>query len=71
MTTQEKLNLITWEYPLEIISGMTIGRPNPAVTLVCKDYNFKITLDAYRSRIKNQELAFTLFELYLSEGFNK
>lgn len=47
-------------------AGMQCGMPME-ITLECEVVDFKITIGNCRSQLKNKELAFTLFELYLDE----
>lgn len=60
--------LIKWEtYPKQQIGGQTCGMISYGTTLICEEVGFSITIDNYRSQIKNKELALILFELYLQK----
>jgi protein subunit release factor B len=47
--------------------GQIVGMYQRGVSLYSEETGFKITIDNYRSQIKNLELALQLFELYLDE----
>jgi len=54
-------------YPKREPGGQSCGIVNYGVTLYCPHTNFSVSLQAYRSQIKNWELCMQLYELYLSE----
>lgn len=61
-------NLIKWEaYPKKQTGGQTVGMMYYGTTLICEDVGFSVTVDYFRSQLKNKELAIILFELYLNE----
>jgi protein subunit release factor A len=66
---KEILDEVRFEsYPkTEILGGQTCGMMPTGVTLICKAVGFEISINNYRSQIKNKELAMTLFALYLAE----
>jgi len=69
---QETINyiktLIEWKSPRQHMSGgQTCGMPLSDVTLICEQVSFEITIGYHRSMLKNKELAWNLFELYLDE----
>jgi protein subunit release factor A len=65
---QEYKSKVKWEtWPkTEGLGGQSIGRI-PSVKLISLETDFEICIGAYRSQIRNKDLAATLFELYLNE----
>lgn len=60
--------LVEWRTLKQHMSGgQTCGMPSSEVTLICDQVNFEITIGYHRSMLKNKELAWNLFELYLDE----
>lgn len=57
----------TWETYPKGTGGQHVTVCRAGVTLICRDVGFELTVDFYRSQIKNKELTLTLFELYLEE----
>lgn len=62
------LSMIKWgTYPEKITTGgQTTGTIITGITLEIEGY-FKISINAYRSQLKNKELCLTILELYLME----
>ena len=48
-------------------NGQSTGTICSTVTLVNEEMDFSIRISAYRSVIKNKQMAITLFSLYLDE----
>ena len=60
--------LIEWRTNRQHMSGgQTCGMPTSEVTLICEQVSFEITIGYHRSMLRNKELAWNLFELYLDE----
>jgi protein subunit release factor B len=51
----------------EKTGGQTCGMTPTGVKLICQAARFEVSVNNYRSQIKNKELALLLFELYLQE----
>lgn len=63
---------IVWEYVnWDRQGGMNVCLSDPAARLICDEVGFSVTVRAHRSQLKNKELAYMLFELYLSEIENE
>lgn len=60
---------IKWILPQKT-GGQTTGILNVQAHLVSEDIDFEVKIAFYRSYIRNQKLALTLFELALDEYFN-
>jgi len=57
-----------WSSPKIGNGGQQVGLPAPIVTLTSDELGFSITIGYYsKSKGKNKEMAFTLFELYIDE----
>ena len=69
MISDKIIGLIKWEsFPKDTPGGQTVGRAFTGVTLICEEAGFKISVDSgSRSQLRNKEIAFILFELYLME----
>jgi protein subunit release factor B len=67
--TKKILDEVVFEsYPkIEQKGGQTCGTMPTGITLICKAAGFEVSINNYRSQIKNRELAILLFELYLSQ----
>jgi len=66
--SEEIVKLVQFKaYPEPILGGQHCGMSNMGVTLYCEGMGFSVTVDIYRSQIKNKELALLMFELYLME----
>lgn len=55
------------ELPYNGPGGQIVGMYQRGVTIISEETGFKITIDHYRSQIRNFELSMTLFKLYLDE----
>lgn len=63
------INNIKWTVGEERKSGgQSCGRISSKVRLESEEADFLIEIEAYRSVLKNKQLALLLFELYLSEA---
>ena len=49
--------------------GQSCGIISPKVKLESEETNFTLEVEAFRSLLKNKEIALLLFELYLSEAY--
>jgi protein subunit release factor A len=54
-------------YPKTSVGGQVVGITGHGVTLYSEETNFKISINQFRSQIRNKEMALLLFELYLDE----
>lgn len=54
-------------YPPTITGGQSCGMPSCGVTLFCPNTEFSISLNEYRSHLKNYDLCLTLYNLFLDE----
>jgi protein subunit release factor B len=62
------VKLIKWQTKREGgLGGQSCGIMNPGVTLISEETGIEISIDYYRSQLKNKELAFNLFQLALSD----
>jgi len=53
--------------PTEIVGGQSCCGVRFGTTCLCEELDIKITVGAYKSQIKNKELALKLFDLSLEE----
>ena len=53
--------------PTEIVGGQSCNGVKYGTTCLCKELDIKITVGAYKSQIKNKELALKLFDSALDE----
>ena len=60
-------NSIKWESETPRIGGQSCGIQYFKTSLICEELDFQICINHFRSQLKNKELMFTLFELYLDE----
>lgn len=71
MTLEERKlyykNLIKWETEIPKIGGQQCGIQYLKTSLICEELDFEICITHFRSQLKNKELMFALFELYLDE----
>lgn len=63
----KKLTTLETYPPYSTGGGQSIGAIHYGCKLTCEEAGFEVIIDAYRSQIKNRELAYLLFELYLQE----
>lgn len=54
-------------YPKTKLGGQTVGLNSNGITLSHYDLGFSISIQHYRSQLKNLEFAMTVFELYYDE----
>ncbi len=66
----EILKMIEWEsFPLSTKKGgQTVGVIRYGYTLKCDPLGFEVSVNYYRSQLKNKELCLTLFELFLMDA---
>jgi hypothetical protein len=71
MTKEEKQEIlkgIVWKKEsVQPYGGQHVGVPVPRITLSHPDFDFSISSAEFRSQIKNREVLYTLFELFLDE----
>jgi hypothetical protein len=69
MIPEKIKDLIKWKpYPEnKYTGGQTCGTFTPGITLICEEVGLEISINNYRSQIKNRDLCLLLFELYLQE----
>lgn len=59
--------LIKEVYPKQITGGQTCGMPSTGIKLRCEYTEFEISVNHYRSQIKNLDLGLLLYRLFLDE----
>jgi len=66
---KEILSKIKWEsYPKrDGTGGQTVSRVSGGVTLICEETDTRISINSQRSQLKNKEMAYLLFSLFLDE----
>lgn len=53
-------------YPILPVGGQSVGILRPGVMLTHEEFGFSITVDFHRGMLKNKEIAYLLFELFIS-----
>lgn len=60
--------LVTWEqYPKNSLGGQQVGVPVQGSTLKCESLGFSVSTNTFKSQLKNRQLCWNLFELFLME----